>query len=126
MTPELLALLRFDKKLEKALALGGFAHSLSDVMDRVARNHAQVFHSEGGVLVTEIVETKRGQVLNIWLTAGDMEDCVELSRQAVAAATEYGCVSATFTGRMGWLRSDVVGSDGWKPKAIVFAKKLGG
>jgi hypothetical protein len=124
VTPELLALLRFETKLEKALALGGFAHSLSDIMEAVALNRAQVFHSEGGVLVTEIVSTKRGPVLNIWLTAGDMEDCVELSREAVAAATEYGCVSATFTGRMGWLRTAVVGSDGWRPRAVVFAKDL--
>lgn len=126
MTPELLALLRFEKKLEKALALGGYAHNLSDVMEKVAAGRAQVFHNEDAIVVTEVVPTRRGPVLNIWLTAGNMKGAVELTAKAEKAATDYGCVSATFMGRMGWLRAAEPRENGWTPSAVVFVKDLGG
>jgi hypothetical protein len=125
LTPELTALLRHEEKLEKALAIG-CGHTLAEVMRKVLQGQAQVFENEGAVLVTEIVTTQRGPSLNIWLAAGELEACMALSREAVAAATDYGCISATFTGRRGWGKVDAVGEDGWKPQATVFFKTLGG
>lgn len=119
------ALLKHEEQLEKALELGGFAHSLSDVMQQVATGQAQVFYNETAVLVTELVKTRIGHTVNLWLTAGEMEGVVELSRIATEAATEYGCNRATFMGRVGWRRAPAVLSDGWRERAVVFVKELG-
>lgn len=122
-----LAVEGFEEKLEKALKLGGFpAWNLGDVLDKLARDDAQIFRNDGAVLVTEILQSKKGPVLNIWLTAGELESAMELSRQAVAAAEDFGCVAATFTGRRGWGKVPAVAEDGWKPTATIFTKSLGG
>jgi len=125
LSAALTALLRHEEKLAKALAIGN-GHSLAEVMRRVIHEEAQVFENEGAVLVTEIVSTRYGLGLNIWLAAGELDACMALSREAVAAATDYGCVSATFTGRRGWVKVPAVREDGWEPEATVFFKTLGG
>jgi hypothetical protein len=126
-TEAVLAVAGFEEKLEKALSIGGYpSYSLGDLLERLADNRAQIFRSEEAVLVTEILESKKGRVLNIWLTAGELEAAMDLSRQAVSAAEGIGCVAATFTGRRGWGKIPAVAEDGWKPTATIFSKSLGG
>jgi hypothetical protein len=122
-----LAIAGFEDKLREALEVGGYpSYTLGDVMRKLGANEAQIFRNDGAVLVTEILTSAVGPVLNIWLTAGELDAAMELSRQAVAAAEQYGCTAATFTGRRGWERIPAVAEDGWTPAATIFSKSLGG
>lgn len=77
----------------------------------------------GAVLLTQLPDSGE---LNIWVAAGEMDEAIELSRDACWwAKHELGITTAYFTGRKGWARVRPVIEDGWERRGPdLFTKEL--
>jgi hypothetical protein len=113
------------RRFERALALAGNTHTISDVMDKVRENRAQCWPNGDSVTITEILVYPRLKACNYWLSCGNLRECLDLEPTINAWAIEQGCAIATITGRMGWLRlSQMPLGAGWKPQGIRLVKSL--
>jgi hypothetical protein len=81
-----------------------------------------VWPDTNAVLLTQLPDSGE---LNIWLAAGEMEQAIELSRDACWWAKQRGIKTAYFTGRKGWARVRSVIEDGWVRRGPdLFTKEL--
>lgn len=108
-------------RMRQALEYAGATHTVEDVLHSVEMGEAMLWHSDGGILVTEVYEYPLKKVLHCWLAAGELEAVIDLSRQALEWAKEQGCTTATLTGRKGWLR--VLGAEGWRATPLVMMER---
>jgi len=111
------------ERLQRALDLTGEGFTLDDVADAVEAGEKQLFIEPGGVVITEVIEYPAGPVLNIWLAAGRMEDCLRAHDRAIEWAREQGIEKAITTARKGWKR--VMAKRGWTAPLVYLEKDLG-
>lgn len=110
-------------RLEEALARCGYTHDFQrDVVPMLLDGRAQWWSHGDGVIITELQRFPNFNVVNYWLVAGRLGDCLELQPEIDRWAVAQGCARAIATGRYGWLR--VLPRYGWKPYAFAFAKDL--
>lgn len=92
-------------QLEDGLRRAGSTHRLfPDVMELLELGAAQMFQNSAGVVITEIMQHPRLRELNVWLAAGQLEDCVRLQPRIEAWARENDCDRIIGRGRRGWER----------------------
>jgi hypothetical protein len=108
--------------LQEALDVAGNTHTLGDVAQMILDGRAQLWESEGAVIVTEVHRSPRVKAVHLWLATGTIGAVVDLSKLVLEWAKSVGCTSATITGRKGWER---VGSHhGWTPLYTVLGQEL--
>jgi hypothetical protein len=105
-------LLSLKKKIEKALKHGGNTYSFEALKRAIQTERFKLLYTNRAILVVEIISYPNYKVVNMFLTAGDIKQCVMLSHRACAWGRENGCKYAIGTGRAGWER--VVRDLGWK------------
>lgn len=97
--------------LELALERAGPTHRVEDVIARIKDGRAQLWDRGDGCIITEINDYPLRKVVNYWLIAGVLQECLALEPDINAWARSEGCTVATGSGRRGWGRV----SPGWKP-----------
>ena len=108
--------------IDDALEYSGGTHIFEDVVDGIKSGRMQLWPTEKGCAVTEIVVYPRKKVLHIFLAAGDLDQLLDMIDAAAAWGIQQGCQAMTMSGRRGWLR--VLGKQGWANTMTVMERKL--
>ena len=111
------------RRFEKALAIGGNTHTVTDVLDRVREHRAVCWPNGDSVIVTEVIVAPRMRMLNYWIVSGRLQECAEMQPAIDAWGVSEGCSIAIATGRLGWLRRQPL-DPRWKPTSVKFIKDL--
>ena len=107
---------------ERAVAMDGGTYAVDDVIEMVKAGNAQFWERGDGMVVTEIRSYPRRRVLNYWLIAGRLHDCLALEADIEAWAVAEGCASATAAGPRKW--RNVVEKRGWREDLPHYWKPL--
>jgi hypothetical protein len=99
-------------RMETALRLGGDLHAVPDVVAAVKDGRAQFWGRDDGMVVTELQVFPSRRVLNYWLVAGRLRDCLALEPEIEAWALDHGASVATANGLPKW--GHVGGRIGWR------------
>jgi hypothetical protein len=102
--------------IEAALAYSGGTHTFEDIVDGIAEGRFQLWPSERGCLVTEIVVYPRKKILNVFLGGGELAQLADMHRDVIEWAKAQGCQAASITGRKGWERA--FRQYGWTPRHV--------
>lgn len=113
---------KLEKRLAKALALGGNTHTIDDIYQAIARGTMQCFVKGDSFVITEVINAPQKRFLNIFLIVGDLS-VLELHEDVEAFAKQAGCDFMQAYGRPGW--KPKIKSLGWKPDRIVFRRNIG-
>jgi len=114
------ALYHHREGLEKALA-HDIDNEWRDLLWKVAQGSAQVLSTDTSCIVTQL--TRKNELV-FWLATGELEEVLELSRDAQAKAKALGVTKAHFIGRRGWGRAQGIKEDGWTPTVTHFTKEI--
>lgn len=110
--------------IERAIKRSGKIDTMSDVVDRIFKGHAQFWPAPNGCLVTEIVDHAERRGIRVWLAGGELGQVLDMEGDVAQWAKSQGCTFAEFDGRRGWQRR--LEKRGWKPRSIVMELDLGG
>lgn len=99
--------------IEAALEYSNGTHDWYDIVSGVLTGKMQLWPTDNGALVTEIIDYPRKRCINVFLGGGDMAELVDKHGEIIMWAQENGCVSALISGRDGWARA--FKEHGWKP-----------
>jgi hypothetical protein len=108
--------------IEAALRYAGGTHTFEDVADNIRAGRMQLWPTQRGCAVTEIVVYPQKKVLNVFLAAGDMDQVLDGIDAVAAWGSAQGCTAMTMSGRTGWKR--VLGARGWEPTMITMEKEI--
>lgn len=108
--------------IEAALDRAGRTHSLGDVIRQVIAGQAQIWETDGALIVTEIHEAPRARVLHFWVATGELDAVVALSEVVLEWGARNGCSQATLAGRKGWER--VLAGAGWSPRLTLMGRSI--
>lgn len=108
-------------RIKKALKRDG-THSWDDLVARIKDGSANIFWSEHGAWVTELVPFPQKKLLNVWVVAGELPEVMDLQPQVLAFAKEHGCASVYATARKGW--KFVAQEHGWHEHAVVITHEV--
>jgi hypothetical protein len=73
-------------------------------MPMLLDGRAQFWQHDSGCAVTEINDHPRLREVNVWLTAGNLDDCLALQPAIQNWARAQGAQRIVGAGRMGWAR----------------------
>lgn len=109
------------RRVAKACELGG-THTLGDVANAIKAGAAQWWCNGDGAAVTEIQDWPLVRVLNYWIVAGRLRDCLRMQPEIEQWAMAQGCTIATARGRPQWAAT--VRPYGWEMDSVQFRKPL--
>jgi hypothetical protein len=110
------------RRLAKALKIGGDTHTIEDIQQAIARGTMQCFVKDNSFAITEIINAPQKRFLNVFLIVGEL-NILELHDEVEAFAKQAGCDFMQAYGRPGW--TPKIKSLGWEPDRIVFRRKIG-
>jgi hypothetical protein len=110
--------------IDAGLVYTGGTHLYEDVVALVEAGLLQYWPAPRSVCLTEILQSPRKKVFNVWLVAGDMGELIEMYPRVEQWAKDQGCTIATFTGRPGWERSFLATQEGWTTQLVVMTKDI--
>jgi hypothetical protein len=113
---------KLEKRLKKALALGGNTHTIEDIQQAIALGTMQCFVNGDSFAITEVINAPQKRFLNVFLVVGDLS-ILELHDEVEAFAKQAGCDFMQAYGRPGWRPK--IKKLGWEPDRIVFRRKIG-
>lgn len=90
-----------------ALEYSQGSHSLEDVINGIESGEFQLWPGETSTIVTQIIKFPQKKVLHVFLASGNQEELKEMDPYVVQWAKDQGCSAITFTGRVGWARSQM-------------------
>lgn len=108
--------------IKKALRIGGGTHELEDILVGIRQNVFQLFSADSAIVVTEILQSPRKKILNVFLVAGDFESIMGLTPKVDEFAKSEGCSFMITTGRFGLIRR--LPKFGWNPAYVTFKREL--
>ena len=111
-----------NKRLARALRLGGDTHTIDDIHQAIARGTMQCFVKGNSFAITEVINAPQKRFLNVFLIVGEL-NILELHDEVEAFAKQAGCDFMQAYGRPGW--TPKIKSLGWEPDRIVFRRKIG-
>lgn len=111
-----------NKRLARALKLGGDTHTIEDIQQAIARGTMQCFVKGNSFAITEVINAPQKRFLNVFLIVGEL-NILELHDEVEAFAKQAGCDFMQAYGRPGWVPK--VKSLGWKPDRIVLRRNIG-
>jgi hypothetical protein len=109
------------ERIQKALDIDK-THAWSDVVRLLQEGKAQIFCSEHGAWVTEIVNYPLKRCLNVWIVAGKLPEVMLLQDAVLRFAAENKCDAVYATARLGW--KNVARAHGWKKKAMMIMHEV--
>jgi len=112
---------RLRPKIERALAIGGHTYDFNSLGASTARGRFMLFYTNDAVMLCEIVDFPLARVLNFFMAAGDLDDCLMLEGQACDWGMSHGCTHALMLGRRGWQR--VLRAKGWHSEPLIVLTK---
>lgn len=108
--------------IEAALKYSGGSHDFDDVADNVRKGIMQLWPSERGCIVTEIVVYPKKTYLNVFLAGGELDQILDMDASVKEWAKKHGCTGAMMSGRIGWKKP--LADLGWKILQTHFVKEL--
>lgn len=105
----------FRDEIEKALAYDGGCYTIEDVAKEIDEGRALLWDGGDAIVVTVENHYPRKKEMRIWFAAGQggMDTVVnKLQPMIVGFARGRGIDVLTFTGRRGWMRSELLRT-GW-------------
>lgn len=114
---------RLQDHIEAALLFAGGTHTKEDVWHMISDEHAQLWHGNSSVIVTQIEDAPRAKILHFWLAGGDLHELEVMYPLIEEWGEALGCTRATLTGRKGWERT-FLRDLGWSYAHTTFAKEL--
>lgn len=121
-TLELSELERCRHWIEAALLYTGGTHQWEDIVEGIKASRMQLWPSERGCIVTEIVVYPRKKVLNIFLAGGELDQILDMNDDVRDWAKSHGCEAGIISGRIGWKKPLL--KDGWKLMYANFQKEI--
>lgn len=116
---------RTDSHVLRAVAATGGTHEVDDVIAAIEGGTMQLWCGPQSHIVTELQQFPRQRHLNVFLAAGSMREIEAMLPHIYEWGRLQGCVKATFTGRLGWLRSPARHRNTeWKARAVLAEKTL--
>lgn len=110
--------------IEEGLVYTCGTHLYEDVAAMVAAGQLTFWSGPQSVVLTEVLQSPRKRILNVWLVAGKMDELQQMYPVIYEwAKTVQGCDLVTHTGRPGWERS-FLKQEGWKTQLVVMTKEL--
>ena len=111
------------RRLKKALAVGGNTHAPDDIAAAVERGEMQAWVNNDSLVITEVVHYPRVSVVNIVIAVGKLSEVMALQPAIEEFAREHKCHALRMEGRKGWER--VLPHHGWKPdNKVIFERTL--
>jgi len=98
---------RLQLHIEAALEYSQGTHTADDVLEQISTGELQLWPGQNSVVVTQIITFPRKKVLHIFLAGGNQKELKEMDPYVVQWAKDQGCTALTFTGRLGWSRSEM-------------------
>lgn len=111
--------------IEAALEYASGTHTFEDIAAAVERGDMQFWPGPHSAVITEILESPRKRILNIFLAGGEGSALAELAAMEPVImdwARQQGCTEALFIGRKGWERTFLT-RQGWKNSGMVVLEK---
>ena len=99
--------MRLQHHVEAALEYSQGTHDAHDVLEQIAKGELQLWPGKDTVVITQIITFPKKKTLHVFLAGGNQKELKELDPFVVEWAKEQGCSALTFTGRMGWARSEM-------------------
>ena len=111
------------RRLKKALAVGGNTHDPQDIAAAVQRGEMQAWVNGDSLVITEVVHYPRVSVVNIVIAVGRLSEVMSLQPAIEDFARENNCQALRMEGRKGWER--VLPHHGWKAdQKVIFERTL--
>lgn len=108
------------RRIEEALAIDG-THNWQDMREMLIDGRCQIFWSDHGAWITEILAGPRKKFLNVWVVAGELPEVMEIQKQVERHARENGCKVMVVRGaRLGW--KNIAKAYGWDTRAVVLSR----
>lgn len=98
---------RLQSHVEAALEYSQGTHTAEDVLEQISTGELQLWPGQDSVVITQIITYPRKKVLHIFLAGGNQKELKEMDPYVVQWAKDQGCTALTFTGRLGWARSEM-------------------
>lgn len=98
---------RLQDHVEAALEYSQGTHTAEDVLEQISTGELQLWPGKDSVVITQIITFPRKKVLHIFLAGGNQKELKEMDPYVVQWAKDQGCTALTFTGRLGWARSEM-------------------
>lgn len=98
---------RLEHHIEAALEYAHGTHNIEDVFNQVSTGELQLWPGRDSVIVTQIIKFPQKKVLHVFLAGGNQQELKEMDPFVVQWAKDQGCTAITFTGRVGWARSQM-------------------
>jgi hypothetical protein len=111
------------KRLERALRIGGGTHDAADLARDIDAGRMQAWTSGDSLVVTEVVHYPKVSVVNIVIAVGSLDEVMSLQPAIEDFARKNGCDALRMVGRKGW--SQVLPQHGWKPDPnVIYERSL--
>ena len=108
--------------MQPAIERGGNTHTFEDVIISVLKGDMQLWTTERGSAVTQIINHPRKRQIHWIWAGGDMGQVLAFQDSIRAYGKAFGCTEMTLAGRSGWQR--VLKKHGWTKEGIVMEAKL--
>lgn len=122
MNDLLVKTLQCKKWIEDALAYSGDTHDFAHVLQAILNGSMQLWPSERGCVVTEIVVYPKKKVLHIFLAGGELDQILDMEGSLIEWGKMQGCSSLTLAGRKGWIRT--LKDRNWNERFSVVGKEI--
>lgn len=111
------------RRLLRALDVAGKTHAPEDVARAVSEGRMQAWTNGDSLVVTEVQQFPRGNMLNVFLAVGNLEEVMAIQPELEAFGRAHGCSTMRMEGRKGWAR--VLPHHGWTPdNKVIFERAL--
>jgi len=110
------------KRLLKALKIGGDTYTPADLAEAVKEGRMQAWQSGQSVVITEVIGYPQKRALNVFIAVGDLEEVMKLQPTLEKFGQEHGCYCIRMSGRKGWTK--VLPNYGWKQTYVTFERNL--
>jgi hypothetical protein len=107
-----------ERKLARALAVGGNTHTPHDIWVALENESMQLWMNGDSFVITEVIHYPQVSTLDVAYAVGKLEDVLVMHPAVAEFARGHGCTKMRMQGRKGWQR--VLPAYGWKANPRVF------
>lgn len=108
--------------LEAAMQRGGDRHTVVSIWNGIATGQYQFWPGKGAAAVTQVVQYPTGNVLQLWLVGGDLDEILSHEAEIAQWARDICCVALQLVGRPGWQK--VLAPKGYSVRDVVLTRRL--
>jgi len=102
--------------IEDAIKRSGNLNTWAEVCAGIRSGKMQLWPTERGCIITEIVVYHDTNALHVFLAGGELDEILQMTENVKEWAKLQGCSFASFDGRFGWQKP--LEKIGWKPHSI--------